>query len=88
MSMLKSRRLQVLVDDDLHDRLKRESERAGAPVGELVRRALEREFPASDADRLEAGRRLLGLSAPPGEGPEPDWEDQKRELIERRFSGA
>jgi hypothetical protein len=76
MSMLKSRRLQVLVDDDLYDRL------------ELVRRALEREFPASDADRLEAGRRLLGLSAPPGEGPEPDWVDQKRELIERRFSGA
>ncbi len=88
MLMLKNRRLQVLVDDDLHDRLKRESERAGAPVGELVRRALEREFPPSDADRQEAGRRLLSLSAPPGEGPEPAWEDQKRELREGRFPGA
>lgn len=81
MHML-NRRLQVLVDDERYERLARESERIGAPVGELVRRAIDHEFPRIGlrAERERAGRELLAMPAPPGEGPEPDWEDQKREL--------
>ena len=77
-----NRRLQVLVDDERYERLARESDRIGAPVGELVRRAIDHEFPGvgADAERERAGRELLAMAPPPGEGPEPDWEDQKREI--------
>lgn len=77
-----NRRLQVLVDDERYLLLARESERVGAPIGELVRRAIDREFSqgSDGAEREAAGRSLLAMSPPPGDGPEPDWEIQKREL--------
>lgn len=79
-----NRRLQVLVDDERFERLARESERIDAPMGELVRRAIDHEFPrAGDhAERERAGRELLAMPPPPGNGSEPDWEDQKRELLD------
>ncbi|HEY8809299.1 MAG TPA: helix-turn-helix transcriptional regulator [Solirubrobacterales bacterium] len=43
------------------------------------------------AQREHAGRELLAMSPPPGDGPEPDWEDQKRELLDapmRKWPGA
>jgi hypothetical protein len=88
--MLK-RRLQVLIDDDRYDRLTAESARSGAPLGELVRRAIDHEYPPSDreSDRERAGRELLAMPPPPG--PEPDWEDQKREMLDsklRKWPGA
>jgi len=92
MHML-NRRLQVLVDDERFERLARESERIGAPVGELVRRAIDHEFPGKgrDAERERAGRELLEMPPPPGDGQEPDWEDQKREMLDatmRKWPGA
>jgi hypothetical protein len=92
MHML-NRRLQVLVDDARFERLAEESRRSGAPVGELVRRAIDHEFPAvgPGAERERAGRELLAMTAPPGEGLEPDWEDQKREMLDapgRHWPGA
>lgn len=88
-----NRRLQVLVDDERYERLARESARLGAPVGELVRRAIDHEFPGvgDRTERERAGRELLALPPPPGAGPEPDWEDQKRELRDaplRKWPGA
>lgn len=90
MCML-NRRLQVLVDDERYERLARESERTGAPVGELVRRAIDREFPQLDrhAARERAGRELLSMPALPG--TERDWEEQKREMLDapaRRWNEA
>lgn len=87
-----NRRLQVLVDDERYERLSRESERIGAPVGELVRRAIDHEFPGAGdhTERERAGRELLAMP-PPGGGPEPDWEDQKREMLDapmRKWTGA
>jgi hypothetical protein len=84
MSML-NRRLQVLVDDERFELLARESERMGAPVGELVRRAIDHEYarPRGRAERERAGRALLAMPTP--EGPEPDWEDQKREMLDERM---
>jgi hypothetical protein len=83
-----NRRLQVLVDDERYERLSRESARIGAPVGELVRRAIDHEFPGvgDHTERERAGRELLALPPPPGDGPEPDWENQKRELRDARSS--
>jgi hypothetical protein len=86
-----NRRVQVLVDDARYERLAQESERTGAPVGELVRRAIDREYPAKDSDRADAARRLLAMPPPPGEGPEPDWDEQKREMLDapmRKWAGA
>lgn len=82
-----NRRLQVLVDDERFERLTRESERIGAPVGELVRRAIDHEFPGigPHAERERAGRELLAMPPPPGDNPEPDWEDQKREMLDARM---
>jgi len=81
MHML-NRRLQVLVDDERYELLTRESKRIGAPVGELVRRAIDHEFPrlAGRTERERAGRDLLAMPPPPGSGKEPDWEQQKREV--------
>jgi hypothetical protein len=83
MHML-NRRLQVLVDDARFERLAEESKRSGAPVGELVRRAIDHEFPArgEQAERERAGRALLEMPPPPGEGPEPDWQNQKRGMLD------
>jgi transcriptional regulator with XRE-family HTH domain len=36
--------------------------------------------------REHADRELLAMPPPPGDGPEPDWEDQKRELRDARSS--
>lgn len=36
-------------------------------------------------ERERAGRELLALPPPPGDGPEPDWEDQKREMLDARM---
>jgi hypothetical protein len=90
MRML-TRRLQVLVDDERYERLAQESERTGAPVGELVRRAIDHEYPRSsrDTERERAGQELLAMPPPPGR--EPDWEDQKREMLDapmRKWEGA
>jgi len=35
--------------------------------------------------RERAGRELLALPPPPGDGPEPDWEGQKREMLDARM---
>ncbi len=80
-----NRRLQVLVDDERFELLARESERMGTPVGELVRRAIDHEFPGESSDRAAAARRLLAMPPPPGEGPEPDWEEQKRDMLDARM---
>ncbi len=74
------RRLQILVDKERFERLAEASRRTGAPVGELVRRAIDREFPPHDAERERAGQRLLAMAPPPG--PEPDWMNQKREMLD------
>lgn len=83
-----NRRLQVLVDDERYERLTRESERVGAPVGELVRRAIDHEFPGvgQHAERERAGQELLEMPPPPGVDREPDWEDQKREILDAQTS--
>lgn len=88
-----NRRLQVLVDDERFELLARESERTGAPVGELVRRAIDREFSQGErrVEREQAGRELLRMPPPPGDGPEPDWEVQKEEILDapmRKWPGA
>lgn len=80
-----NRRLQILVDDPRFQRLAEESARSGAPVGELVRRAIDREFPPTGlaSERERAGAELLSMLIP--QDLEPDWEDQKQEMLDAPF---
>jgi hypothetical protein len=63
-------------------------------VAEVMERVISRAREAAEkeiARRERAGRELLAMPPPQGEGQEPDWEDQKRELRDapiRKWPGA
>lgn len=69
MSMPLERRLQILIDDERHARIARVARARGVSVATVVREAIDRGLPASDNERLAAGRRLL--DAPDMPVPEP-----------------
>jgi hypothetical protein len=78
-------RLQVLIDEARYERLRRESERTGAPVGAIVRAAIDDRFAAAaDREQRRAAARML-LDSPPPPGPEPDWEDAKRTMLDEMY---
>lgn len=80
-----TRRLQVLIDDDRYERLRRESERTGAPIGAIVRAAIdERVGRAPDLEEMRAAARLI-LNAPRPPGREPDWEVQKEQMLDEMY---
>lgn len=82
MSMLQ-RRLQVLIDDERHERLVAIARERGISVGAVVREALDRGLAAPDARRQSAGARLLG--AEPMAVPEvPELLSELDELRGRR----
>lgn len=64
-----SNRLQVLLDDERRERLERVSRETGAPVSELVRRAIDRAYPADRRDRQQALADFLALEPMPAVGP-------------------
>ena len=64
MSML-SHRLQVLIDPEQYERLRREAERRGMPVGALVREAIDRTVPPDLERRRAAWKRLMSLKPIP-----------------------
>ena len=59
MLMLKSRRLQVLVDDEQFRRLEAAAARRKVPVAVIVREALDEKVPAHSERRRAAGKRIL-----------------------------
>jgi len=61
-------RLQVLLDDERYERLKRESAHRGVPIGELVRQAIDRAIPTEPGRKQVALRRIL--AAKPMQVPE------------------
>jgi hypothetical protein len=55
----------ILFPPYLHQRLSRLAEQKGTSLGELVRRACEREYGAATAEeKLAAVRRMVGLALP------------------------
>lgn len=78
-------RLQVLIDPERHEMLKREAERTGAPVGAIVRSAIDEKLVGAQDERRrsEAARRLLAAPRPPGR--EPDWETVKNDLYDEQW---
>jgi hypothetical protein len=78
--MALDQRLQVLIDEERLGRLRRESERTGAPIGAIVRDAIDERLGGGEAARRAAARALL--AEPLLEGREPDWEDVKAEMLD------
>ena len=62
-------RLQILIDDERHRRISAAAEERGVSVATIVREAIDRGLPNSDAQRRDAGRRLLDADDMPV--PEP-----------------
>lgn len=83
--MALDQRLQVLIDADRLARLRSESERTGAPIGAIVREAIDVRLGVDEADRRAAIQALL--DQPLLEGTEPDWEESKDAML-KRFGGV
>jgi hypothetical protein len=69
MSMPLEHRLQILIDDERHRRISAAAQERGVSVATVVREAIDRGLTNSDAQRQDAGRRLL--DAPDMPVPEP-----------------
>jgi predicted DNA-binding protein len=76
--MALTRRSQLLLDDELHDRLRESAARRGISMGALIREAIEEKLSEADDARAQAIEELL--SADPF--PVGDWPDMKRRMIE------
>lgn len=82
MSML-TRRLQVLIDEERHQRLELAARR-GVAVAVLVREALEAALPATAGERRAAGERVLDADPM----PVPDVDAMRAEVAELRARRA
>lgn len=81
MSML-SKRLQVLVEPDLHRRLRSEARSRGTSVGDLVREAVEEKL--GGASETEAKLALVDEMRAVASGPSPSLAELDRILDEQR----
>jgi predicted DNA-binding protein len=80
-----TRRLQILIDDERYERLRHEAERTGAPVGAIVRAAIDERFAESgDREQRHAAAQRL-LDAPQPRGREPDWEEAKAAMLDEMY---
>ena len=84
MSMSMDRRLQVLIDQDRHDRLTAIAEERGVSVATVVREAIDRGLPDLADRRRRAARRLLDSP----DMPVPDVPELLEELDDLRARRA
>jgi hypothetical protein len=76
-------RLQILLDDERHNRLSAAARERGVSVATIVREAIDRGLPSGDQSRRGAARRLL--DAPDMSVPEvPDLRGELEALRGRR----
>jgi predicted DNA-binding protein len=70
------RRLQILLDEERHQRIATIASERGVSVATVVREAIDRGVASPDRQRLAAGRRLLEAS----DMPVPEPPELRREL--------
>ncbi len=80
MCMNYDRRLQILLDEERHDRIVAVARQRGVSVATVVREAIDRGIPQPDRKRADAGRRLLMAE----DMDVPDVSTLKAELDEAR----
>lgn len=77
-----TRRTQLLLDDDLHRRLRETAAQRGISLGALIREAIDEKLSRIHDDRARAIDELLAAEPMPVE----DWPVMKRELIEDMYA--
>jgi plasmid stability protein len=81
---LLNRRTQLLLDDDLHRRLRETAAERGISLGALIREAIDEKLARVQDARAEAIQRLLDAEPMPVE----DWPVMKRQMIEDMNTGG
>lgn len=76
-----TRRTQLLLDDDLHRRLRESAERRGISMGALIREAIDEKLSRVQEDRARAIDELLAAEPMPVD----DWPVMKKEILESHY---
>jgi hypothetical protein len=84
MSMPLEHRLQILIDDERHQRIVQAAQERGVSVATVVREAIDRGVSGPSARRLAAGRRLLEADDMPV--PEPQGLRAELEALRGRHA--
>jgi hypothetical protein len=79
---LLNRRTQLLLDDDLHRRLRETAEQRGISLGALIREAIDEKLSRVQEQRSEAFAKLLAAEPMPVE----DWPVMKKQMLEDRYA--
>jgi plasmid stability protein len=79
-----TRRTQLLLDDELHRRLRETAARRGISMGALIREAIDEKLSHVQDDRAKAIDELLAAEPMPVE----DWPIMKRQMIEDMNAGG
>jgi plasmid stability protein len=79
-----TRRTQLLLDDDLHQRLRKIAAERGISLGALIREAIDEKLSRVQEVRSEAFAKLLAAKPMPVE----DWPVMKKQMLEDRYAGV
>jgi plasmid stability protein len=79
-----NRRTQLLLDDELHRRLRETAAQRGMSMGALIREAIDEKLASIQDTRARAIRELLDAEPMPVE----DWPIMKRQMIEDMNAGG
>lgn len=77
-----TRRTQLLLDDDLHRRLREIASQRGISIGALIREAIDEKLSGVQETRAQAIDELLAAEPMPVD----DWPVMKRELTEDMYA--
>ena len=79
-----TRRTQLLLDDELHRRLRETAAQRGISMGALIREAIDEKLSSTLDARAQAIQELLDAEPMPVE----DWPIMKRQMIEDMNAGG
>jgi len=79
-----TRRTQLLLDDDLHRRLRETAAQRGISIGALIREAIDEKLARVQESRSEAFAKLLAAEPMPVE----DWPTMKKQMLEDRYASV
>jgi plasmid stability protein len=79
-----TRRTQLLLDDELHRRLRETAADRGISMGALIREAIDEKLSRVQDTRAEAFAKLLAAEPMPVD----DWPVMKEQMLEDRYASA
>jgi predicted transcriptional regulator len=79
-----TRRTQLLLDDELHRRLREIAVQRGISMGALIREAIDEKLSSVQDTRAQAIDELLAAEPMPVD----DWPAMKKQMLEDRYASA